>query len=116
MNAYWWGGGGDHRGIKWMRWEKMCEAKGVGGMGFRKLREFNVAMLAKQSWRLVNSANKLVTTLMKARYYPHTSFLEAELGANPSYMWRSIIASQGAVKQGCRRKIGDGKSTREARE
>ncbi|XP_074374021.1 uncharacterized protein LOC141714399 [Apium graveolens] len=72
MNAYWWGGGGERKGIKWMRWERLCEAK----------------------------------------YYAHTSFLEASLGANPSYMWRSIMASQEIIKQGCKRKIGDGKSTK----
>ena len=49
---------------------------------------------------------------MKARYYAHTDFLDATLGASPSFMWRSIMASQELVKQGCRRKIGDGKNTR----
>ncbi|KAL8117164.1 hypothetical protein AgCh_015174 [Apium graveolens] len=42
----------------------------------------------------------------------NTEFLEANLGANPSFMWRSIMASQEIVKQHWRRKIGDGRSTR----
>ncbi|XP_074383392.1 uncharacterized protein LOC141724963 [Apium graveolens] len=50
--------------------------------------------------------------LIKARYYANTEFLEANLGANPSFMWRSIMTSQEIVKQHCRRKIGDGRSTR----
>lgn len=81
-------------------------------MGFRDLRKFNIAMLAKQGWRLLNNENSLVTSLMKARYYPRSDFLNAELGANPSYMWRSILAAQDILKQGCRRRIGDGQSTR----
>lgn len=83
-----------------------------GGLGFKKLREFNIAMLAKQAWRLVNNVNPLVTRLMKARYFPQSNFLQAKLGVNPNYVWRSILASQEVLKQGCRRRIGDGKSIR----
>lgn len=69
-------------------------------------------MLAKQAWCLINNVNSLVTNLIKARYYADTDFLDASLGANPNFMWRSIMASQEIVKQHCRRKIGNGKSTR----
>ncbi|KAL8113768.1 hypothetical protein AgCh_020895 [Apium graveolens] len=48
---------------------------------------------------------------MKARYFPHTDFLNAKLGKNPSYMWRSIITAQDVVRKGCRRSIGTGKDT-----
>lgn len=112
MNGFWWGNGGNGKGIRWMAWERMCIVKEDGGMGFRDLRKFNIAMLAKQGWRLLNNENSLVTSLMKARYYPRSDFLNAELGANPSYMWRSILAAQDILKQGCRRRIGDGQSTR----
>lgn len=47
MNAFWWCNGSANRGIKWMNWEKLCEVKEGGGLGFKKLRDFNVAMLAK---------------------------------------------------------------------
>lgn len=95
-----------------MNWDKMCEVKEMGGLGFRKLDNFNIAMLAKQARRLINNTNSLTTNIMKARYYAHTDFLDATLGASPSFMWRSIMASQELVNQGCRRKIGDGKNTR----
>lgn len=54
----------------------------------------------------------LVTSLLSAKYFPKTSFLEATLGNNPSYAWGSIIAAQEIVRQGCKRRIGDGKTTR----
>lgn len=92
--------------------EYTVRCQGGRGLGFRKLQEFNVAMLAKQAWRLINNTNPLVSGLMKARYYVNTDFLEAKLGDNPSFMWRSIMASQEIVRQHCRRKIGDGKDTR----
>lgn len=33
------------------------------------------------------------------------------VGSNPSYMWRSIMAAQDVVRQGSRRRIGDGETT-----
>lgn len=48
MNGYWWGGGGEHKGIRWIKWRTLCDVKEVGGLEFHKLQEFNVAMLPKQ--------------------------------------------------------------------
>nr|GMD07954.1 uncharacterized protein LOC109155280 [Ipomoea batatas] len=39
------------------------------------------------------------------------NFLQAKIGANPSYCWRSILAGQNILKQGCFRKIGNGYDT-----
>lgn len=59
----------------------------------------------------VSGENSLVTSLMKAGYYPNTDFLNAKLGNNPNYMWRSIIVAHEVLKQGCWKRIGNGDST-----
>ena len=94
-----------------MTWERLCEGNYNGGLGFRDLKKFNIPMLAKQGWRLINGDNPLVTRLMKAKYYLNTSFIDAKFGGNPSYMWRSIHKARDVIKQGCGRRIGDGEST-----
>ncbi|XP_074356095.1 uncharacterized protein LOC141695776 [Apium graveolens] len=101
-----------NKGIRWMSWDRLCSVKGDDGLGFKKLRNFNLAMLAKQAWRLINNANSLVTSLMRARYFPNSDFVNAWIGANPSYVWRSIFETQDVVRQGCRHRIGDGQSTK----
>lgn len=52
----------------------------------------------------------MVSRIFKARYFPSTSFLEAELGNNPSYFWRSIWSSQELIRAGARVWIGNGLS------
>ncbi|XP_019184658.1 PREDICTED: uncharacterized protein LOC109179616 [Ipomoea nil] len=67
---------------------------------------------AKQGWRLLTNPTSLMTRVFKARHFPTSSFYEAVIGGNPSYVWKSIMAGQDLLKSGCRRRIGDGTATR----
>ena len=62
---FWWNSNPPKRGIHWAKWEKVCLPKEEGGIGFRLIHEFNLALLAKQLWRLVRHPDSLV---MKSRY------------------------------------------------
>jgi len=72
--------------------------KEYGGMGFRHLFGFNLAMLGKQGWKLQTEPDTIVTRIYKAKYFSRTDFLGARLGHNLSYIWRSIFASQVLVR------------------
>uniref|UniRef100_A0A803NFE6 Reverse transcriptase domain-containing protein n=1 Tax=Cannabis sativa TaxID=3483 RepID=A0A803NFE6_CANSA len=109
MSKFWWKSSKQNSGgIHWMNWDKLCKHKDVGGMGFRNLRDFNLALLGKQGWRLLTRTDSLVSMVFKARYYPHGSYLNAPLGNNPSFVWRSIWEAQQLVTKGTRWCIGDG--------
>ncbi|XP_019189997.1 PREDICTED: uncharacterized protein LOC109184451 [Ipomoea nil] len=113
FNRYWWGSRDTgNRGIHWLSWARLCEPKMRGGIGFKKLHEFNVALLAKHGWRLLSHPESLVCRLLQAKYYPQTDFMEAQLGRNPSYIWRSILAGQEVLKKGVAWRIGDGLDTK----
>ncbi|GLT31223.1 hypothetical protein SLA2020_059750 [Shorea laevis] len=111
LNRYWWGGGEDEHKIHWMEWRKLATSKKAGGLGFRAMREFNLSMLGKQGWRLLTCPDSLAARLMKAKYFPRTDFLHAELKSPCSITWRSIWYSSNLLKHGCRRLIGDGRNT-----
>jgi len=69
-----------------MNWEKLSTPKIHGGMGFKGLSVFNLAMLGKQGWKFITKPNSLVARIFKARYFPSGSYLTATLGHNPSYV------------------------------
>ncbi|XP_019170536.1 PREDICTED: uncharacterized protein LOC109166101 [Ipomoea nil] len=70
-----------------------------------------LSQAGKQAWRLLTNTDSLVAKVYKVRYYPRGSFLEATMGNNPSFCWRSIMAAKDLVCGGIRRRIGNGKST-----
>jgi hypothetical protein len=108
FNSFWWGGGSNNGGIKWLAWDRMTFPREYGGLGFRNLHLFNMAMVAKQGWNFIKKPNSLVAKVYKARYFPNSSFIASHLGNNPSYAWRSIWKSRQVLMRGCRWSIGDG--------
>lgn len=81
-------------------------------MGFRDLRSFNLALLAKQGWRLQTNSTSLFSRVYKAKYFPHCSFDEATIGWNPLYAWRSLMVTQGVIRRGMRWQVGMGNQVR----
>ena len=110
MSNFWWGQKNRERKVAWVSWEKLCTPKEDGGMGFRDLKAFNLALLAKQWWRMLQSPNLLVHKVFKVKYIWNGSFNEAELGRRPSYVWRSMLAARKVVDRGSKWCIGNGKS------
>ena len=82
------------------------------GMGFRDLSCFNKALLAKQVWRMWTTTESLVARIMKAKYHPNCSILEAPLLAKPSFAWRSIQGYCAFIKEGLVWRIGNGKTAK----
>ena len=110
MGGFWWGQRGREKKMAWVSWKNLCKPKADGGMGFRDLKAFNLALLAKQGWRLHQNPNSLAHRVLKAKYFSDSSFMEAQLGKKPSYIWRSIMAAKNIIKEDSRWVVGDGKS------
>ncbi|KAA3488218.1 reverse transcriptase [Gossypium australe] len=95
--SFWWQKAHENKGIHWCQWQHMCQPKDEGGMGFRSLAKFNVALLAKQGWRILTNPNSLVAQVLKAKYFPNENFLNSRLGNNCSFTWKSIWAAKGVL-------------------
>jgi hypothetical protein len=54
----------------------------------------------------------LVASILKAKYFPHGSFLEAKESNRPSLAWRSIVSANNLLKDGLLWRIGDGRTVK----
>lgn len=63
-----WGGVSDERKTSWISWEKICREKSRGGLGIKKLEEFNMAFLGKWKWGILKENGKLWQRVVKSRY------------------------------------------------
>ncbi|GMP49534.1 hypothetical protein CsSME_00016480 [Camellia sinensis var. sinensis] len=95
LNSYiwrfWWGGDMNGKGIHWFGWEKLVLSKFQGGLGFRDFNMFNLALLARQGWRLLKYPQSFSTHILKGMYFPHSSFMYASKGRRASWAWASIL-------------------------
>ena len=87
VRNFWWGQKQGERNMAWMQWDKLCDPKGLGGMRFRDLRAFNLALLAKQGWRLQQKRNSLFYRFFKSNYFLDVDFIHAKKGHHMSFAW-----------------------------
>ena len=111
IRKFWWGSKEGKRKTSWVSWKKMTQPKYLGGIGFRNIEMFNLALLARQAWRIMQNSKSLSAKLLKALYFPNVHFLDAALGSRPSQIWRAIIDAQEVLWQVLIRRIGNGDST-----
>src|SRR3989337_1608582 len=86
----------------------MCIPKNEGGMGFKDLHAFNLAMLAKQCWRLLTSPQPLCACVLRDKYYPDGNLLKARNKKGPSFTWQSIVAGIHTIVRGHIWRFGKG--------
>lgn len=110
IRRFWWGSK-TSRGIYWLPWSRLCRTKAEEGMGFRDLESFNLALLTKQAWRIQSNPDRLLSSILQAKYFPRTRFVLADLGERPSLTWRSILEARPFLELGLRRRVGNGLNT-----
>ena len=79
--------------------------KNEGGMGFKELRKFNDAMLAKQVWQLVHDKESLFYRVFKAKFFPSDDIFSAQVKLG-------ILKTRYLIAEGARYRVGNGQTIR----
>jgi hypothetical protein len=112
IRRYWWGAKNGKRKTHWIAWDVMLRPKSHGGVGFRDMRLFNQALLARQAWRLLQFPDTLCAQVLKAKYYPNGFLTDTVFTGNGSSTWHAIEHGLELLKQGVIWRVGNGASIR----
>ncbi|CAA0824102.1 Unknown protein [Striga hermonthica] len=63
-----WGGSGDTRKLSLVKWNEVCQARRCGGLGLKRQRLMNDALLMKLGWKYLTDHNALWVHVWKAKY------------------------------------------------
>jgi hypothetical protein len=112
IRSFYWGVEKGRKKMHWKAWTHLIKPKAHGGLGFRDLRLFNQALLARQAWRLLSNPDSLCERLLKARYYPNGRLEDTVFPAGASTTWQGVQHGLELLKRGLIWRVGNGESIR----
>jgi hypothetical protein len=73
---FWWGfPPSNSRKLTLKAWDSICLPKDLGGLGIRKMREVNLALLAKLGWKLLCNTDSMWVAQLRGKYLSSNSLL-----------------------------------------
>lgn len=110
VTRYWWDNDENTRKMAWVSWESMAKPKAVGGLGLRDFQSFNVSLLAKIGWRLLQNPSCLLGKVLFGKYCLDKDLLDVAVTNSCSHGWRSVLIGRDLLVQNLGWVIGDGTS------
>ena len=69
-------------------------------MGFKEFFLMNLAMLAKQAWRIMSNPDALWVQYVKPIYFPNKDFLRVRKKGGASWIWQSLLKGRKVLVRG----------------
>jgi len=94
IKRFWWSGIQEESSTKpihFRSWEDICQTKTNGGLGIRNLHLVNKSLIMNAAYNIVTNKNPLLSAVIKAKYYPNSSFWTVSNSATKSAFWSSIL-------------------------
>ncbi|GJT51431.1 RNA-directed DNA polymerase, eukaryota, reverse transcriptase zinc-binding domain protein [Tanacetum coccineum] len=88
---FFWGGDESNRKLAWVKWDNVLDSFDKGGLGVGSLKAFNLALLQKWCWRLINNTNLLWVHLIKSIHGVEAGL--DEKGCKTAGLWSRIVGT-----------------------
>ena len=90
----------------------MSKQKQEGGLGIKKMRDLNMALMAKLGWRLITDTDKLWAKVMHEEYGKGGTRISKLVNKRAtSNAQRGMVVSQHILKQGTRTRVYNRRKT-----
>ena len=105
-----WTGADDHKRYHLVSWDLVCLPKCHGGLGIRKIKHLNNALLAKQLWHIFQSTGIWRDILIKKylRRWALNFLINETKTPQGSYIWNEILKAKPLAKSKAKWKVGKG--------
>jgi hypothetical protein len=94
IKRFWWTGVQDENPtspIAYRSWDDICQSKENGGLGVRDLATVNKSLIINAAYNIATNKNLMLAAVLKAKYYPDSSFWTAKNFGPRSMFWSSIL-------------------------
>lgn len=109
MRRFWWKHDEKNpRSLCMVAWDKICKPKKFGGLGFRRMKDINRALIAKLGWQIAAGEDKLWVKILSKKYCSRYSFFNVRKNKSDSQVWKDIVDSREIIAKGACFKVGDG--------
>ena len=86
----------------------MTKPRKGGGIGFWDMSLFNLALLARQAWRMIERPDSLCARVLKFKYYLDGELIDTVFAFEAFLVWHGIEHGLELLKAPLIWKIGDG--------
>ena len=112
IRAFLWKGPELSKGGAKVAWEELTNPKNEGGIGLKKLEDWNKACLAKYLWTIcLHNPTSNWATWARANLLRGRSIWEIKALANCSWIWRKLLKMRDFFRPHIRYTIGNGQLT-----
>ncbi|KAK3229956.1 hypothetical protein Dsin_001837 [Dipteronia sinensis] len=105
-----WGHTSSNSTVHLINWDTISLPKRNGGLGIKKTKCMNQALLAKAGWRLLQIDNGIWCQLLKHKYLNNIVLTDPNLNKNKvcSSTWKSISFGAKLIDKGLKWRVGSG--------
>ncbi|XP_071740858.1 uncharacterized protein [Rutidosis leptorrhynchoides] len=108
IRGFIWCQGEMKRGKAKVKWSRICLPKQEGGLGIKRLKEWNVALMASHIWRVLTNKKSLWVQWVHTYRLKGRSFWDAPVVAGASVSWRKILSIRDYIRDRFVYNVGDG--------
>lgn len=111
IRGFLWCQGDFKRGKAKVNWNDVCKPKRQGGLGFKDLHMWNIALMSKHIWNIVDNKNSIWVKWIKHERLKLRNFWDYNIPNEACWSWRKILQCRKAIGSFIVYRLGNGKNS-----